>query len=226
MSGPRTDTDYGVTTLRGRPSASDEAYRQIREMIVTGHLRPGQFINEKDLTDHLGIGRTPVREAIQRLAAQRVVEVFPRRGVTVAKLGLDDIQAIFEARETIEERTAQLAAQRRTDDEAQQLKALAEQIRTASRSGDSNAFLDADQRLHHSIAAFARNSILADIADHLLMLSDWIWHRHFLLNSASPSDYFVHDAIIDAIVNRDPDAARLAMREHVHHSREVIRSAM
>lgn len=226
MTGLRVDSDELITSRGERPSAATDAYWKIRQMIVTGRLRPGQFINEQDLVDHLGVGRTPIREAIQRLAIQGLVEIFPRRGVAVARLGLDDIQAVFEARETIEETTAQLAAQRRSNDEAQRLLALGEQIRNVSSSGDYSAFLDIDQKLHHLIASAARNRILADIADHLLMLSNWIWHQYFLLNRASSSNYFVHDLIIEAIVNGDPDGARQAMHDHVQQSRELIRSAM
>ena len=210
----------------GRQWAADDADRQIRTLIVQGTLRPGQFINEQDLVDHLGIGRTPIREAIQRLALQHLVEVFPRRGIAVTKLGLDDIQAIFEARETIEERTAQLAAVRRSDEEAAELSALGKQIRSASTRDDFGVFLDVDQRLHHLIAYAARNEILAEIADHLLMLSDWVWHQYFFRHGSNPSDYFNHEPIVRAVVDRDPDAAAAAMREHVDHSRDVIRMAM
>ena len=91
-------------------SAAETAYRRLRELVVTGVLAPGVVLNEQDLVDRLGIGRTPVREAIQRLAGQHVLTIFPRRGIAVSKLGLADIQAIFEARETIEAKLAALAA--------------------------------------------------------------------------------------------------------------------
>lgn len=207
-------------------SAAEDAYYRIREMIVTGTLRPGQIINEQDLVRHLGIGRTPVREAIQRLANQHVVEVFPRRGLAVAKLGLDDVQAIFEARETIEEKTSELAAIRRTDDEAQALAMLGKRISSVAEDEDFTVFLGVDQQLHHLIASAARNWLLAESADHLLMLSDWIWHQYFQMRGSNPADYFTHESIIQAIVARDAECAGSAMREHVQQSREVIRSAM
>lgn len=207
-------------------SSAEEAYFQIREMIVIGTLRPGQIINEQDLARHLGISRTPVREAIQRLAKQHVIEVFPRRGLAVAKLGLDDVQAIFEAREAIEEKTSELAAMRRTDDQAAALVSLGRRINSVAKDEDVTVFLEVDQQLHRLIAASASNRHLTDSADHLLMLSKWLWYQYFHTRGSRPSDFFNHEPIIRAIVDQDADSARLAMREHVQQSREVIRNEM
>jgi DNA-binding GntR family transcriptional regulator len=219
--------DHRLTSsISEKLSAAEDAYYRIREMVVTATLRPGQIISENELVGHLGIGRTPIREAIQRLANQHVVEIFPRRGVAVAKLGLDDVQAIFEARETIEEKTAELAAMRRTDDEAQALAELGKRINSIAQDENFTVFLDMDQRLHHLIASAARNWLLAESADHLLMLTDWIWHQYFQMRSMNRADYFTHEPIIQAIVARDAECAGAAMREHVQQSREVIRSAM
>jgi GntR family transcriptional regulator, rspAB operon transcriptional repressor len=218
-----TDVTGPVTDRR---SAAEDAYYEIRKLVVTGTLRPGQIVNEQELVQQLGIGRTPTREAIQRLASQRVLEVFPRRGIAVAKLGLDDVQAIFEARETIEAKLAELAARRRTDDEARAMRQIVDTIDSLAESEAAMEFLEVDQQLHHLIAAAARSRLLAETADHLLMLSDWIWHQYFQLRGANPAHFFAHELIVDAIVNRDPDRAAAAMSEHIQESREVIRSSM
>jgi DNA-binding GntR family transcriptional regulator len=207
-------------------SAAEDAYFRIREMIVTGALSPGQIINEKVLVQALESGRTPVREALQRLANQHIVAIFPRRGLAVAKLSLSDVQAVFEARETIEAKTAKLAAVRRSEDEAQALLALGEQLSGVTEDEDFSTFLDADQRLHHLIASAAHNVFLAESADHLLMLSDWIWHQYFQIQGSNPSSYFDHGSIIQAIVEHDAKCAASMMREHVQQSREVIRNTM
>jgi DNA-binding GntR family transcriptional regulator len=226
MTAQGSDGGTRLLTEPDRSSAAETAFRRIRELVITGVLRPGQIINEQDLVEHLNIGRTPVREAIQRLAMQHVLEVFPRRGVAIAKLGLEDIQAIFEARETIEEKTAALAAVRHTPADARSLKALGERIDRIAECESAFEFLAVDQRLHHLIAAAARNRYLAESADHLLMLSNWAWHQYFQLRGSTPAVYFRHDAIVQAIIDRDPERARTAMREHVRQSREVIRGVM
>jgi DNA-binding GntR family transcriptional regulator len=210
----------------GRESATDEAYRKLRRLIVTGVLQPGEVISEQELVKRLQIGRTPVREAIQRLAWQGVLIVFPRRGVAVAKLGLEDVQAIFEARETIEAKLAELAASRCTDEDAQHLKRLGEQVKRAAQSEDFLAFLEQDQELHHAIAKIAKNHILEEYADLLLMLSGWVWHQYFKRHGSHPSDYFRHDEIIEAIVNREAAQAREKMAEHTRASRDLVRRAL
>ena len=229
------DRWLGTATMRSagreRPetkieSAAETAYRRLRELVVTGVLPPGVVLNEQDLVDRLGIGRTPVREAVQRLASQHVLTIFPRRGIAVSKLGLADIQAIFEARESIEAKLAALAALRRTDDEAFQLGRIGDDVRDAGESQDYKWFLARDQDLHHSIARAARSRFLAETAAYLLMLSDWVWHQYFMLKGSSPSDYFRHDTIIQAIVERDSERAYLEMKDHIQHSRDLVRRIM
>ncbi len=222
-------TGGDISTLKPgsvKRSAAEEAYDRIREMIVTGVLSPGQIIKEMDLIEQLEIGRTPIREAIQRLERQHVLEVFPRRGIAVAKLSLHDVQSIFEARETIEKQTAMLAAVRHSQEEADALLELGEKILAEAGQEDYSSFLRTDQLLHHLIASAARNWLLAEYADHLLMLSDWVWHQYFQLRGSDPSAYFAHEDIIAAIVARDGDLAGELMQEHVQHSRDIIRSTM
>lgn len=209
-----------------RLSSAERAYRQLREMIVTGILQPGEVVNEQELVERLGIGRTPVREAIQRLRWQHVLTVFPRRGLAIAKLGLEDVQAIFEAREAVEHKTAELAAIRRTEEDARSLLVLGERVREAEQATEWRAFLEADQDLHRAIAAASRNPLLAESADELLMLSNWIWHRYFMMRGSRPTDYFHHDEITQAIIERDGKRAGEAMAAHVVASRDLVRSGV
>lgn len=217
-----TATEHATTSL-GRISASEQAYRELRDMIVSGVLRPGQVVNEQELVNRLGLGRSPVREAIQRLAAQHVMTVFPRRGLAVANLGLEDVQSIFDAREALEAKIAELAALRRTDDEARRLGELADSLNRGAAHGDPHHFLVVEQEFHHALAAAAKSPFLAETADVLLMLSDWVWHQYFRLRGSHASDFFSHDEIIDAVVDRDAERAGQAMAAHVRQSRDLLR---
>ncbi len=210
---------HGQTT-----SAAESAYRQLRDLIVLGTLRPGEVVVEQELAEQLGLGRTPVREAVQRLAWQRVVTIFPRRGLAVAKMGFADIQAIFESRETVEATLAELAAIRRTAAEAEELEALGRLVQQSAESGEYVDFLREDQALHRAIAHAARNSFLEETSDHLLMLSAWIWHQHFGVHGPQHTNHFHHGEIIQAIVERDAAHARQAMSEHIQQSRQLIQS--
>lgn len=209
--------------LDRRDSSAERAHQRLQEMIVTGVLRPGDVLNEQALADQLGLGRTPVREAIQRLAWQRLLFVFPRRGITVAKLALEDVQEIFEARETIEARLAELAAMRRSERDAADLAELGHRVHDMADSTNLHGYLKEDQALHRAIARVARNQLLESAADQLLILSDWVWHRYFARHDSAAHDYFQHDTIVRAILDGDAPEAFQAMADHVRRSRDLVR---
>jgi DNA-binding GntR family transcriptional regulator len=204
-------------------SAGALAYERLKRLIVTVQIPPGTALNEPSLVARLGIGRTPVREALRRLADERLIVIFPRRGLVVAQLGLHEVQQLFEARLVIEGETARLAAQRAGEEDLATLASLIRAVHAAESNGSFAAFLDIDQRLHREIARIARNTFLAEAADRILTLNDWLWHAHMARYGIEPSDYASHDRIVDAIGRRDPGAARLAMAEHIERSRELLR---
>src|SRR5882757_10761310 len=100
------------TAVRLPTSATTDAYRRLKRLILTLELPPGTPMSEPMLMELLGAGRTPVREALRRLSDDRLVVIFPRRGLVVAQLGLSEVQQLYEARITIEKQTAFLAAER------------------------------------------------------------------------------------------------------------------
>src|SRR5919202_1479588 len=104
----------------GAASLADRAYHAIREMIVSLELRPGAVIDERDLMARLGIGRTPTREGLRRLAQERLVEVYPRRGMFVTSVEIRDLASLAEVRSVLEAHVARLAAERATHDDAQE----------------------------------------------------------------------------------------------------------
>lgn len=205
-------------------TAAEVAYRRLREMIVTGALEPGEVVNEQELVELLGIGRTPVREAIQRLHRQHLMTVFPRRGLAIAKLGLDDIHAIFETRQAIEQQTAALAAVRCEPAEAARLVELARRLDVTARTRNYQRFLPLDHDLHLGIALAARNELLAEAAEQLLTLSSWAWHRYFRLRGSLPSDYLEHGELARAVAERDAARAGALMLAHVRRSHDLVRS--
>jgi DNA-binding GntR family transcriptional regulator len=209
-----------------RRSDAETAYLRLRDMVVTGVLPPGLVINEQEFVARLEIGRTPVREAVQRLAGEGMLTIFPRRGIAVSKVGLSDIQAIFEAREAVEVKLASLAALRRTDEEADAIVELGERLKAAAASQEYRRFLAEDHEFHRLIANTARSRFLEETCDHVLILSEWVWHQFFMLNGSHPSDFFGHDDIIQAIVDRDAERACHEMAKHLHRSRDLVRSTM
>src|SRR4051812_18469331 len=106
------------------PSLADRAYYAIRDMIVSLELRPGSVISERDLMERVGAGRTPTREALRRLAQERLVEVSPRRGMFVTSVEIHDLAAVSAVRGALESHAARLAAGRATDGERDALDLL------------------------------------------------------------------------------------------------------
>jgi DNA-binding GntR family transcriptional regulator len=195
-------------------------------MIVALELPPGTPLTEPTLVELLGIGRTPVREALRRLAVERLVTIFPRRGMVVGHLDLGQVQQLFEARDAIEGELASLAAKRASDRDDDDLAGLNEGVHRAQDEGSFAAFLEADRQLHQGIGRIARNAFLEEALGRILPLNAWLWHAHMVRCGIRIDDYASHDAIVSAIARRDPVAARAAMVAHVERSRALLRVAL
>jgi DNA-binding GntR family transcriptional regulator len=218
-----TTSPDGGTDARTFDSATSAAYERLKRMIVELELAPGATLTEPALVQRLGIGRTPVREALRRLADERLVVIFPRRGMVVAHLGLTEVQQLFEARLLVEGELARLAAERASPRDVDTVNRLNAEVHAAQDDASFAAFLEADQRLHRAIARVARNAFLADAAGRLLTLNAWLWHAQMARHGIQPGDYAAHDRIVAAIADRDSTEAREAMIAHVERSRELLR---
>ena len=137
-------------------SFADRAYYAIRELIVTLELPPGAVVREPELTEQLGIGRTPVREALRRLAQERLVEVFPRRGMFVTKVDVRDLARLCEVRVALEPEAARLAAERATQADLAELRAVLAEL-DGRRKRDPRALIDLDERIHRAIYHASHN---------------------------------------------------------------------
>jgi DNA-binding GntR family transcriptional regulator len=201
---------------------AQQAYTRLKDLIVTLALRPGAMIREGVLQETLGLGRTPLREAIHRLSHQNMLHIYPRRAVVVAKLGVLEVRQIFEVRLALETASASLAAQRIAAREMEALLALGAELRRSRDEADVSQFLLADQACHRAIAQYAHNTLLAEHIDHLLSLNLWLWHMYFEACGMRGTHLFAHESIIEAIAARDAAAAATAMREHILGSREQL----
>ena len=124
-------------------SLSDRAYYAIRELIVTLELAPGSIVSERELQDRLGVGRTPVREALQRLENERLVEVYPRRGIFVSNVNVLDLAVLSEVRTVLEGFGARLAAERATESDRAEIAALIADVEQLTASADERRLMDA-----------------------------------------------------------------------------------
>src|SRR5262245_5811027 len=173
--------------LGDEQSLADRAYYAIRELIVTLELAPGSVVSERDLMERLGVGRTPVREALRDLAREQLVEVFPRRGIFVSGVDVGDIAGLSEVRLVLESKAARLAAERRNESDRRETEAfLAElalaaetDVGNATRAGDPGAFGDGTSRARESSSTPPGGSPLADTTrERRLIDLDQRIHRH------------------------------------------------
>ena len=207
-------------------SLSDRAYYAIRELIVTLELAPGAVVSERELMQQLGVGRTPVREALRDLARQRLVEVFPRRGIFVSGVDVGDIAGLSEVRLVLESKAARLAAERSNDaDRAETERLLDELSRTTSEHG-GRRLIDLDQRIHRHVYRCTHTPFLEATLEEYYVLTLRIWFlaldRVVRLDDAIRE----HHAILEAIRDRDPGRAETVMRAHVEGFERAMRAVL
>jgi DNA-binding GntR family transcriptional regulator len=163
----------------------------------------------------LGIGRTPLREAVKRLTLENLVVVRPRRGTFVTDVHPADIAAITEVRSELEGYAAALAAERLDEAERAQVRALLGELAELGRQGDQDGLMRLDQRVHRLTWAASRNPYLIDTLERCFTLSLRIWY--VVLDRMPTLRASVHrqSQLLEALLGGDPVAARALMREHV-----------
>lgn len=191
-------------------SLAEQAYRHLEEQLVTLVLAPGELVGEKDLVESAGIGRTPVREAIQRLSAEGLLQVLPRRGLMVTPLRRSDLIQIIEARRVLERLMVVKAAERATPDQRQALLILAAQLDTAG--DDLDVFFRLDQHLDELLEAACNNRYLVQAltAMHSQCRRLWYLHRNDL---NLPRSAQLHGGLARAVANQNGSGAIRALDE-------------
>lgn len=196
----------------GRGSLRDRAYQSIRSAILEGQLPPGSAISEAERAEALGVSRTPIREALQLLAQEGLVEIYPKRGTLVARLSARDVRESFELREAIETAAARLAARRRT---ASELEAMQAALARAAVS-DADAAYVSGADFHRAVVAAAHNHYLLQAFDSTAGRIDLASRLAARMATDYPPDVS-HEAILAAVTSGDVAAAERAMREHLQH---------
>jgi DNA-binding GntR family transcriptional regulator len=205
-------------------SLADKAYHAIRELIVTLDLAPGAVIDERALIEQLSIGRTPVREALRRLAQERLVEVYPRRGMFVSGVDVRELARISEVRAALEPEAARLAAERATEPEREELAGL---LRELEANGLADRELMAlDERVHRAVYRCAHNDLLEATLEQYYMLSLRIWM--IAIDRAQELDEAVHQhqVLLEAIRGGDGARAAATMRDHVQDFEQAMRRVL
>ncbi len=203
-------------------SARERAYRLLRERLITLDLAPGSVIDIPLLMKECSLGKTPLTEAIQRLAHEDLLVIHPRRGTVVTHPTLSQACHIIEARDVFEGRAARLAAQRASAYDIAQMQTMLDQ-QLAERDGrDYAGFLLDDYHQHLRLAEISGNPLLVRALDHLLALNMRFWFVFFQVQGPLTRYLFSHEPILRAIEQRDPDAAEAAAVAHVRESHDAL----
>mgnify|MGYP001817169570 CR=1 FL=1 len=205
-------------------SLSTQAYEAIRRKIVRLELAPGDVLREETLQAELGIGRTPIREALQRLSRDQFVTVIPRRGMFVSSIDLDDLPLLYETRALMEPYAARLAATRGTADHWDE---MTDVIERSLRAGiPPEDLLAVDRRCHEIIWHAAGNRFLTDTLDMLYAQSDRVWHMYLADVADTRHAVDEHIEILDALRDGDPDHSADLVEAHVRSFDDQVRAAV
>jgi DNA-binding GntR family transcriptional regulator len=205
---------------------ADRAYEELRDRLVTLAIKPGEPIDEDRLGTELEMGRTPIREAIKRLALENLVTVFPRRGTFASEINIKDLAQITEVRAVLEARAAALAAERLTDAGRAELATLIEVLRASRGGDDMKALMELDTRIHRFVYRACDNPFLDVTLYRYFNLSLRIW---YLVIDRLPHLFqrvHEHEALLQAIADRKPELAAEIAARHVDVFESEIRSVL
>ncbi|RAI43474.1 GntR family transcriptional regulator [Rhodoplanes roseus] len=205
---------------------AETAYRRIEDMIVRRELPPGSMISENQLADELGCGRTPIREALQRLRLEGFVEIHPRRGVLVSPIDVRRQLELLEVRRALDTRVASLAAARATGAERTEMRRLAAEMKDAARHRDTIRYLAANRAVHGIKAAATRNGVMETMLAAINGLSRRFWYSYVEDTDAFREAAELHSAILIAIADGDAAAAVLAADALLDFLERLTRAAI
>jgi DNA-binding GntR family transcriptional regulator len=203
-----------------QPSLAEKAYHAIRELIVSLELAPGAVIEERELMERLGIGRTPVREALRRLAHEGLVEVYPRRGMFVTGVDVRELARLSEVRVVLEPEAARLAADRATDVDRAAIAELLEELAAGGRN--DRELMQLDERIHGAVYRAAHNDLLEATLSQYYVLALRIWSMALEQAHELEEAVEAHRALLEAIRDGDGPRAAETMRAHVQNFEQAM----
>jgi DNA-binding GntR family transcriptional regulator len=205
-----------------RAALHEQVATRLRQMLVEGRVAPGAKLNERELCEVLQVSRTPLREAIKMLAAEGLVELVPNRGAIAVSLTEEDVRHTFELMAALEALSGELAAQRITDEELAELRALHFEMLAAYTRGDLSAYYAINSRIHRAINAAARNPVLSHTYDQVNARLQALRFRSNQDGDKWKRAVKEHEKMIEALSARDGAALRNVLLTHLNNKREVV----
>lgn len=200
----------------------DVVFNTLRQAILTGEMKPGERLMEIHLANKLGVSRTPIREAIRKLELEGLVIMIPRRGAEVAQITWKNLKDVLEVRRALDVLAVELACERMTREEHQELLHACEKFEEATRSKDIREIAQTDVAFHDLIIASTRNNRLIQLVNNLA--EQMYRYRFEYIKDESQHARLVeeHNNIYQSILHRDKEAAANAVRNHVDNQEDAI----
>lgn len=218
--------ELGAERAADARSLTARAYTLLEELIVTLQLPPGAAVSEAALSARLGIGRTPIREALQRLALERLVTILPRRGVIVSDIDVMRQLRLLELRREVERLLARSAARRATAEERTRFADLASQFERSARRNDDIGFMRIDRTFNELCLMAARNEFTTSAMASMQSLSRRFWYHHYKEAADLPETAKLHADIARAIAGGDEKAAAAATDRLLDKIEEFTRATI
>ena len=205
-----------------RASLHDHVAQRLRQMLVENHIAPGAKLNERELAQVLQVSRTPLREAIKMLAAEGLVELLPNRGAIAVSLTEADVLNTFEVMAGLEGMSGALAAERITDAELAEIKAMHFEMMAAYTRKDLSNYYRLNAQIHNAINAAAKNPVLAVTYNQVNARLQALRFRSNQDGEKWKRAMKEHEKMIEALSARDSNAMREVLLTHLNNKRDVV----
>ena len=221
MASPNLKSDLSI-----RKSLTTTAYEQLEELIVTTELAPGTILSEATLVEQLGIGRTPIREALQKLEREGLIKILPRKGIEVTDLNPANQLLMLELRRDLEKLLARSGALRATEEERTAFITIAEAMDEIARSGSDIAFMRQDYILNQLMAQAAHNEYASRAIGLIHGLARRFWFSHYKTIANMPLCSNLHANLARKVAEGDPERAANAVDELMDYLEEFTHETL
>jgi len=205
-----------------RAALHEQVAHRLRQMLVENRIAPGAKLNERELSEVLNVSRTPLREAIKMLAAEGLVELLPNRGAIAVQLTEADVLDTFEVMAGLEAQSGELAAQRITDNELAEIRAMHFEMTAAYTRRDLSNYYRLNAAIHRAINAAAKNPVLTATYNQVNARLQALRFRSNQDEAKWKRAMKEHEQMIDALSERDPVTMRTVLLAHLDHKRDVV----
>jgi DNA-binding GntR family transcriptional regulator len=205
-----------------RAALHERVADRLRELLVEGAIAPGAKLNERELSERLAVSRTPLREAIKMLAAEGLVELLPNRGAVALCLSEQDVLNTFEVMAGLEGMSGELAAQRITEAEISEIKALHYEMLAAHTRRDLSAYYRFNAQIHKAINGAAKNPVLLATYTQVNARLQALRFRSNQYDAKWKRAVSEHEQMIEALAKRDGAALRAILVQHLNNKRDVV----